>query len=77
MQEKNQGQTLSFTRSLAHLCLLDDVCNIIDKDVDIVSNQIITVDLTDPQAKELSERINVLVNTAISDVATSYRLKEP
>ena len=33
-------------------------------------NQIITADLTDSQAKELSERINVLVDTAITDVAT-------
>ena len=33
-------------------------------------NQIVTAELTDPQAKELSERINVLVDTAITDVAT-------
>ena len=38
--------------------------------MDIVLNQIITADLTDLQAKQLSERINVLVDTAITDVAT-------
>ena len=67
---KEPGGNTILHRVIAHLRLLDDVCNIINKDVDIVSNQIITADLTEPQAKELSDRINVLVDTAITDVAT-------
>ena len=57
-------------RVVAHLCLMEDVLNIIIKDVDIILNQIITADLTETQAKELSDRITVLVDTANTDVAT-------
>ena len=67
---KELGANTILHRVLAHLHLLEDVRNIIDKDVDIVSNQIITADLTEPQAKELSERITFLVDTANTDVAT-------
>ena len=67
---KELGANTILHRVVAHPCLLEDVCNIIDKDVDIISNQIITADLTEPQAKELSERITVLVDTANTDVAT-------
>ena len=38
--------------------------------MDVVSNQLVTANLTETQAKELSDRINVLVNMAITAVAT-------
>ena len=68
--EKEPGANTILHRVIAHLHLLEDIGNIIDKDVDIFSNQIITADLTEPQAKELSDRITILVNTANTDVET-------
>ena len=68
--EKESGANTLLHRVVAHLRLLEDVHNIIHKDLDIVSNQIITADLTETQAKELSDRITVLVDTANTDVAT-------
>ena len=68
--EKEPEANTILHRVVAHLRLLEDVLNIINKDVDIISNQIITVDLTETQAKELSDRITVLVDTANTDVAT-------
>ena len=67
---KEPGANTILHRVVAHLCLLEDVRNIINKDVDIVSNHIITADLKEPQAKELTERITILVNIANTDVAT-------
>ena len=58
------------SKVIAHLCLLDDVQHLLDKDVDVVLNQLVTADMTETQAKELSDRINVLVDTANTDVAT-------
>ena len=39
------------SKVFAHLRLLDDVRHLLDKDVDIVSNQLVTPGLTDTQAK--------------------------
>ena len=68
--EKEPGANTILHRVLAHIRLLEDVHNILNKDVDLILNQIITADLTEPQAKELSDRITILVDTANTDVAT-------
>ena len=50
--------------------LLEEVRQALDKDVDIVSNQLVTASLTETQASKLSERLKNLVNMAMVEVAT-------
>ena len=52
--------------------LLDEVRQSLDKDIDVISNQLVTADLTETQATELSERIKTLVDTVTIDVATLH-----
>ena len=52
--------------------LLDEVRQALEKDINAVSNQLVTADLTETQATKLSERIQNLVNTATVDVATLH-----
>ena len=54
---------------MANLHLLEDVFNLLNKDVNNISNQIITAELTDAQAKELTDRINTLVDKTNSKTA--------
>ena len=54
---------------MANLRLLEDVFNLLNKDVDNILNQIIMAELTDAQAKELTDRIKTLVNNTNSQTA--------
>ena len=48
---------------------MEDVLNLVNKDVDNISNQIITAELTDAQAKELTDRITTLVEKSNTNAA--------
>ena len=56
---------------MENLRILDDVFNLLNKDVDNILNQIITAELTDTQAKELKDRINTLVDKTNSKTAVN------
>ena len=53
----------------ANLRLLEDVFNLLNKDGDNISNQIITAELTDAQVKELIDQINTLVDKTNRETA--------
>ena len=55
---RQPGANTVLSKVLGYLQLLDEVRHILNKDVDIVSNHLVTADLTETQAKELSDRIN-------------------
>ena len=56
--EKKPDANTVLHKVTANLHLLEDVFNLLNKDGDNISNQIITAELTDAQAKELIDKIN-------------------
>ena len=69
---RQPGANTVLSKVLGYIRLLDEVQQALDKDVDVVSNQLVTADLTETQATKLSERIKTLVDTATIDVATLH-----
>ena len=67
--EKEPEANTVLHKVTANLRLLEDVLNLVNKDVDNISNQIITAELTDAQAKELTDRITNLVKKSNSNIA--------
>ena len=67
--EKQPETNTVLYKVTANIRLLEDVLNLVNKDVDIILNQIITAELTDAQAKELTDRITILVETANNKAA--------
>ena len=59
--EKEPEANTSHSKVIANLCLLEDVLILVNKDLDSILSQIIMTELTDTQAKELTDRISALV----------------
>ena len=55
--EKEPEANSILHKVIGNLHLLEDVLNLVNKDVDNILNQIINAELTDLQAKEVTDRI--------------------
>ena len=67
--EKEPDAYTSLSKVTANLCLLDDVLVLVNKVLDNTSSQIITTELTDTQAKELTDRITALIEKSNTNAA--------